>query len=54
MRGRIYSRDFKLSIVRQITTGTKRPAQICREHHLANSVLARWRAEYAQDMDIVA
>lgn len=34
-------------VVRQIATGEKRPAQICREHHLADSLLARWRREYA-------
>ncbi len=31
---------------RQIATGQKRPAQICREHNLADSLLARWRKEY--------
>lgn len=31
---------------RQIATGQKRPAQICREHNLAESVLTRWRKEY--------
>jgi transposase len=46
-RGRSHSRDFKLMVVRQIASGEKRPAQICREHHLADSLLARWRQEYA-------
>lgn len=46
MPGRVYSREFKLSVVRQIVTGEKRPAQVCREHSLAESVLARWRKEY--------
>ncbi len=48
MPGRTFSREFKLNVVRQVTTGAKRPAQVCREHHLAESVLARWRKEYAE------
>jgi transposase len=46
-RGRSFSREFKLEVVRQIARGERRPAQVCREHGLANSVLARWRHEYA-------
>ena len=47
VRGRTHSREFKLMVVRQIAAGEKRPAQICREHSLADSLLARWRQEYA-------
>lgn len=46
MPGRVHSREFKLLICRQITNGEKRPAQICREHSLDQSVLTRWRREY--------
>lgn len=46
MRGRPHSREFKLSIVRQLASGEKRPAQICREHNLAASMVTRWRQEY--------
>jgi transposase len=46
MSGRNHSRQFKLECVRQAATGQKRPAQICREHNLAESVLLRWRKEY--------
>jgi transposase-like protein len=48
MRGRTFSREFKLEVVRQLTSGAKRPAQLCREYQLAESVLARWRKEYAE------
>ena len=48
MKRRVHNREFKLEVVRQVTTGEKRPAQICREHDLANSVLDRWRKEYEQ------
>lgn len=48
MPGRSFTREFKLEIVRQLARGEKRPAQICREQGLAESVLARWRKEYAE------
>lgn len=38
--------EFKLQCVRQIATRQKRPAQLCREHNLAQSVLLKWRREY--------
>ncbi|HEU5432596.1 MAG TPA: transposase, partial [Thermomicrobiales bacterium] len=39
--------EFKLEVVRQIERGERRPAQVCREHGLADGVLWRWRREYA-------
>jgi putative transposase len=45
-RGRTYTREFKLECCRRVATGEKRPAQVCREHNLAESVLLRWRKEY--------
>jgi transposase len=48
MSGRVHSREFKLTVVRQLASGEKRPAQICREHNLASSVVSRWRNEYEQ------
>lgn len=47
MPGRTFTREFKLEVVRQIASGAKRPAQVCREDHLAERVLNRWRKEYA-------
>ena len=43
---RNHTREFKLQCCRQVSTGEKRPAQICREHSLSESVLLRWRKEY--------
>jgi transposase-like protein len=48
MPGRTFPREFKLDIVRQLANGTKRPAQMCREHQLSESLLARWRHDYAE------
>ncbi|HET8523873.1 MAG TPA: transposase [Thermomicrobiales bacterium] len=45
-RGRTFSREFKLSVVREIASGAKRPAQACREYELSEGVLLRWRQEY--------
>ena len=46
MHGRMHSREFKLDVVRQVESGAKRPAQVCREFELAESLLLRWRHEY--------
>ncbi len=43
---RNHTREFKLQCCRQVSTDQKRPAQICREHGLSESVLLRWRKEY--------
>ena len=45
-RGRIHSREFKLGVVRQVVSGERRPAQVCREHGIAAGLLLRWRREY--------
>lgn len=44
-RRRKHTREFKLQCCRQVATGEKCPAQICREHNLSQSVLLRWRKE---------
>lgn len=48
MHKRQHSREFKLTVVRQVVMGQKRPAQLCREYGLAESVLSRWRKEYQE------
>jgi putative transposase len=48
MQKRMHSREFKLEVARQVTTGQKRPAQACREYAIAESVLSRWRKEYQE------
>jgi transposase-like protein len=46
MQKRMHNREFKLKVVRQITTGQKRPAQVCHEYGLADSVVWRWLKVY--------
>lgn len=48
MRGRTCTREFKLEVVRQVASGAKRPAQICREHQLGERLLAHWRKDYEE------
>lgn len=47
-RGRSFTREFKLELMHQLASGARRPAQLCREHGLAEGVLWRWRREYAE------
>ena len=44
---RTFSREFKLQVARQAFTGEKRVAQLCREHSLCQSLVTRWRQQYA-------
>ena len=46
MPGRYHSREFKLQVCKQVASGERRSAQICREYNLANSLLVKWRHEY--------
>ena len=46
---RTFSRDFKLQITRQLTTGEKRLAQVCREHDLCRTLVLRWKEQYQRD-----
>ncbi len=50
-RGRPCSRAFKLAAVQEVVSGAKRPAQVCREHSLAEGLLLRWRREVAERGD---
>jgi transposase-like protein len=45
---RVFAREFKIDLCRQIASGQKRPAQVCREHQLTEGLLLRWRREYEQ------
>ena len=46
---RHFSREFKLQVARQLVTGEKRLAQVCREHDLCQTLARRWREQYEQD-----
>ena len=48
MQKRVFSREFKLDVVRQIARGQKRPIQVRREYSLDESMLSRWCKEYRE------
>ena len=50
---RTFDREFKLQVVRQLKSGEKRLAQVCREHNLrehnlCQTLVRRWREQYEQ------
>ena len=49
MKKRVFSREFKLDVVRQLVSGQKRLAQLCREHSLCETLVRRWREQYERD-----
>ncbi len=50
-RGRVFTREVKLEAVREVVSGEKRPAHVCRERALAEGLLLRWRREVAERDD---
>jgi len=45
---RKYSREFKISLLRELETG-KSIAQLSREHDIHPTQISRWRSEYEKD-----
>jgi transposase-like protein len=45
---RRFTPEFKFRVVMEVLSGAKRPADICREHQLADSVLSRWRQRFLE------
>ena len=43
---RIFEREFKLAICRQMASGDRSCTELQREHGIRQGVLYRWRAEY--------
>jgi transposase-like protein len=48
MRKRVFGREFKLQVARQLVNGEKRLSQLCREHGLCETLVRRWREQYEQ------
>ncbi len=46
---RSFDREFKLQVVRQLLSGEKRLAQLCREHQLSATLVRRWKEQYEQE-----
>ena len=45
---RSFEPEFKLQCVLDVLSGRKIPAQVCWEHGLNESILARWRKQFAE------
>ncbi len=43
---RVFTREFKLMVARQLISGERRISQVCREHGLCESVVRRWKLQY--------
>ena len=48
MRGRKFSREFKLDVCRQMESGARRPSQICREFGILAPTISVWRSEFKE------
>src|SRR5512146_625703 len=46
---RTFAPEFKAQIVLEILTGAKTATAVCREHHLKDSVVSRWKQEFLQE-----
>ena len=46
---RSFGPEFKLQCVLDVMSGQKRPAQVCRENNISDSLLTRWRRQFAEE-----
>ena len=46
---RTFTPEFKAQVVLELLTGAKSAAELCREHHLKDSLLYRWKQEFMND-----
>ena len=46
---RTFSPEFKLRVVMEVVTGVKRPSEVCREHRIKDSLLLKWRKQFAEN-----
>jgi transposase len=45
-RRRIFSREFKLQVIREVESGVKSQAQAAREYQLTQHTISKWRREH--------
>ena len=49
-RRRTYTRDFKISVIREVEMG-KTLAQVSRENEIHPSLVVKWKNEYFRDLE---
>jgi transposase-like protein len=45
---RSFSSDFKRQVVEELMSGESGPAQLCRRHNIASSLLYHWKKQYSR------
>jgi transposase len=45
---RSFSLEFKRQVVEELMSGESRPAQLCRRHDIAPSLLYHWKRQYSR------
>jgi transposase len=48
MKNRVFTPEFKLSIVRAVVNNEKTVMQLCREHNLSDSLIHNWKKLYRE------
>ncbi|NWJ45675.1 MAG: transposase [Chloroflexi bacterium] len=48
MKGRTFTPEFKLKLVRAVLSGEKPIIQLCREHNLSDSLIHNWKKLYRE------
>lgn len=48
MKNRVFTPEFKLSIVKALNSGEKSVVQLCREHNLSDSLIHNWKKLYRE------
>jgi len=46
---RRFTPEFKVRVVLEIVSGAKRPAEVCREYRLKDSLLCAWPRTFAEN-----
>ena len=47
---RTFTPEFKVRVVLEVITGAKRPSEVCREYHLKDSLVLKWRKTFAENV----
>jgi transposase len=45
---RSFSLEFKRQVIEELLSGESRPAQLCRRHNIAASLLYHWKRQYSR------
>lgn len=52
MKNRVFTPEFKLSIVKALNSGEKSVVQLCREHNLSDSLIHNWKKLYREKGEV--